>query len=133
MKKIKNNLILLKDDYDLLNMYIRSGMHISRRDMKNAEELKEELKKAVVMEKEHFPADVVRLNSKVKIEDKSTGRLFEFTLVLPEKANLGLGRISILAPLGTALIGYRESQEIEWVVPAGKKNFNILEVNNAYS
>ena len=50
---------------------------------------------------------------------------------LPDKADIKQRKISILSPIGTALIGFRQGENIRWQVPSGKKTFTILEVNNA--
>ena len=52
-------------------------------------------------------------------------------IVLPDKADIKERKISILSPIGTALIGFRQGENIRWQVPSGKKTFTILEVNNA--
>jgi len=56
--------------------------------------------------------------------------MLELMLVLPEKADLGSGKVSVMAPIGVALLGYRQGEEISWQVPAGKKRFKIVEVRN---
>ena len=131
MENKQENLVLLKDDYQVLMAYLRGGITVPTYDRKNMFELEEELKKGVILEKEEFPKDAVRLNSIVKIRDKASGRMHEFVLVLPEKANLGEGKISIMAPIGTALIGYRQGNQVSWKVPGGKKVFTIEKVINA--
>jgi regulator of nucleoside diphosphate kinase len=52
-------------------------------------------------------------------------------LVLPDKADVSKGKVSVMAPIGVALLGYRKGQEVTWEVPAGKKHFKIVEVQNA--
>ena len=130
MKKITNNLVLRKDDYLLLISYLDSARKHSSFDRQNAEELTVELKKATLVAKDDFPSDVVRLNSKVRIKTEGKGEEMELTLVTPDKANIKEKKISIMAPIGTALIGFRQGQKVKWKVPAGNKTFTILEVNN---
>jgi regulator of nucleoside diphosphate kinase len=74
--------------------------------------------------------DVVRLNSTVKVKAIDKGTILELVLVTPDKADIRNGRISVMAPIGTALIGFRKGAEVKWDVPAGKKTFMILEVVN---
>ena len=132
MKKIKNKLVLRKDDYSLLVSYLNNARRQSTFDRRNAEELTAELKKATVVNKNDFPEDVVRLNSKVRIKAEGKSEEMELILVTPDKANIKEKRISIMAPIGTALIGFRQGQKVKWKVPAGNKTFMILEVSNDY-
>ncbi|MBD0298677.1 MAG: nucleoside diphosphate kinase regulator [Flavisolibacter sp.] len=130
MKKKDNGLVLRKDDYEIILSYLRGGQNKSAFDRQNAEELQAELKKAKLVDKDNFPHDVVRLNSKVKIAEANKDKVMELTLVTPDKADISKGKISIMAPIGTALIGFRQGQKVKWQVPAGKKTFTILEVIN---
>jgi len=127
----KNQLILRKDDYDLMIGYLRGGFGRSTFDRRNAEELEMELKKAKLVNMEDFPGDVVRLNSKVRIKDDENGKVMDLVLVTPGKSNISEGKISVLAPIGTALLGFRSGQKIKWKVPRGKRSFTIIEVDNS--
>lgn len=130
MQNLKNQLLLRKDDYNTMIGYIRGGTGKKYFDRKNAEELEAEIKKAKLVNKEDFPTQVVRLNSRVKIREEKKDKIMELTLVTPEKANIKEKKISILAPIGTALIGFRQGQKVKWKVPSGTKTFTILEVLN---
>ena len=130
MQNKKNKLVVRKDDYEILVGYLRNGHHKYKFDRQNAEELSGELKKAKVFTKEKFPSNVVRLNSRVLIREEESGKLMEFILVTPDKANIKENKISVLAPIGTALIGFREGHIVKWNVPSGKKSFAIMEVHN---
>ncbi len=92
--------------------------------------LKEELKTAkLIHDAEEFPADVIRLNS---IVDVSTpfGPM-KIQLVLPEYSNSEQKRISILTPMGSALIGYAERDKIMWEFPNGIQEVEILKVSHS--
>lgn len=130
MQKLKNKLILLKEDFKLLSSYLNARWVNSSFERKYVEALQTELGKADIVNKEDFPMDVVRLNSQVKIKTKGKEEIMEFSIVTPEKANFKEKKISIMAPIGTALIGFRQGQKVNWVVPGGKKTFTILEVSN---
>ena len=73
---------------------------------------------------------MVRLNSKVRINAEDKDEIMELMLVTPDKADIREKRISILEPIGTALLGFRQGQKVKWQVPAGKRTFTILEVVN---
>jgi regulator of nucleoside diphosphate kinase len=84
-----------------------------------------------VVTSEDFPDDVVRLDSSVVIRDMKTKRDMTLTIVLPQKADIKQKKVSVLAPVGTALIGFKKGQIVSWDVPSGKKDFKIMEVNNS--
>lgn len=131
MKKTTNNRLLLRtDDYKLLISYLNGQVGKTPADRRNAEDLHAELKKAKLVPKENFPEDVVRLNSTVRIKAEDKDEVMELVLVTPDKANIKEKRISIMAPIGTALIGFRKGQQVKWQVPNGKKTFTILDVEN---
>ncbi|HOW54174.1 MAG TPA: nucleoside diphosphate kinase regulator [Syntrophorhabdaceae bacterium] len=92
------------------------------------ERLEEELDSARIVDSKDIPHDVVTMNSIVRIKDLDTGEERTLTLVFPGKTDAAEKTISILAPVGTALIGYREGDAIEWRVPAGTKKFKIIEI-----
>ena len=83
---------------------------------------------AVVVDAEDVPAGVVTMHSRVRVQDVATGESWTYTLVFPHDADIASGRLSVLAPLGTALLGYREGDEIEWRMPGGVRRVRILEV-----
>jgi regulator of nucleoside diphosphate kinase len=132
MQKFKSRLLLAKDDYDTIMSYIKRRIPTNGFNRRDAEELQSELKKAKLVPKEELPEDVVRLNSRVKIKEENENKIMEFTVVTPEKANFRRRLISIMSPIGTALIGFRKGQQVNWKVPSGKKTFTIVDVENLY-
>ena len=130
MQKINKKLVLLTEDYKLLISYLNGGNGRTAFDRRNAEDLHGELKKAKLVSKDKFPPDVVRINSTVRIKTEGKDEIMELMLVTPDKANIKERRISVMAPIGRALIGFRKGQQVKWEVPSGKKTFTILEVIN---
>ena len=130
MVQLNNELVLRTDDYKILIAHLNGGNAKTAFDPRNAEALHAELKKAKLVDKEDFPEDVVRINSTVRIKAADKNEVMQFMLVTPDKANFKEGRVSIMAPIGTALIGFRKGQQVQWKVPAGIKTFTILEVIN---
>jgi regulator of nucleoside diphosphate kinase len=122
--------ILLKHDFEILNAHVKNlqGMQVNEKE--NFSKLSEELKKAKIVDAEDFPNDVVRLDSTVVIKDLQTNREMTITIVLPQKADIKQKKVSVLAPIGTALIGFGKGQKVSWEVPSGKKDFKIMEVSN---
>ena len=99
------------------------------REDANLDALETEIERALVMDAARaLPSDVVTLDSRVAVVDLDSGDERVFTLVLPSKANADDGRISVLAPLGTAVLGYRAGDEIEWNVPAGRRRLMVRRV-----
>jgi len=84
-----------------------------------ADALEEELDRAEVVEPSALPTDVVSMNSTVHVQERRSGREFELTLVYPEDAGEA-GRVSVLAPIGSALLGLSVGSEIEWPLPDGR-------------
>lgn len=132
MEKKKNRLVLAKDDYEIIMSYIRKGLPTITFNRQDVEELELELKKARVVHKDELPEDIVRLNSTVTIKEEKENKIMELTVVTPERANIKQRLISIMSPIGTALIGFRKGQQVKWKVPAGKKTFTIMDVQNQF-
>lgn len=94
-----------------------------------AETLDAELLRAEVVDPTQIPPDVVTMNSRVVYRDEDTGETREVTLSYPQDASLEHGRVSVLAPIGAALLGLSVGQEIEWELPGGKhKRLRIVSV-----
>jgi regulator of nucleoside diphosphate kinase len=83
------------------------------------EGLQRELERAIVVSSEAVPRDVVTMNSRVLYVDETTGERRWVTIVYPETADAGDGRVSVLAPVGAALLGLSVGQAIEWEFPDG--------------
>ena len=129
MQKIKSQLVIAKNDYDIILMNLKSSTGKATFNRQDAAELEAELKKATLVSPDKLPRDVVRLNSQVTIKDEAANKVLELMVVTPEKADIKQRKISILSPIGTALIGYKKGNKISWQVPAGKKTFTILNVS----
>jgi regulator of nucleoside diphosphate kinase len=93
-----------------------------------AEALEEELQRATVVASGDVPADVVTMNSEVVFEDCATGARKQVRVVYPREADAGAGKVSVLAPMGAALLGLRVGQEIEWPVAGRTRRVRLVEV-----
>lgn len=87
--------------------------------------LRTELDRAKVVPSREVPAEVITMNSTIALTEVDTGEAERFTLVFPKDADVNSGKISILAPLGTAMLGYRVGDVFEWNVPVGKKRWRV--------
>ena len=94
-------------------------------DRGHIDDLAEEIERALVLEPQAIPADVVTMNSRFRLTDADTGEQKTVTIVFPGMANTAEGKISVLAPLGTALLGYRVGELVEWNVPSGLRRLRI--------
>jgi regulator of nucleoside diphosphate kinase len=93
------------------------------------EQLETELVRAIVMPRDQIHKDVVTMNSRVLFENETTGERREVTLVYPREADIDAGKISILVPVGTALLGLRVGQSIDWPLPSGEKHrYRVVDV-----
>lgn len=91
--------------------------------------LEGELERAEFVEPAELPADVVTMGSTIWFRDPETDEVEQYTLVVPAEADVMRDRISVLAPIGTALLGYRLGDIVEWRVPSGKRRMEIVKVN----
>lgn len=117
---------LSKNDFDRLLAlvgHLKTG---------SAELLEEEISRASVVSDDTLLRDVVAMNSTVQFVDEETGSESTVTLVYPHDANIDAGKISILAPVGIALIGLRVDQRIQWPMPNGKnRSLRVVSVRSA--
>jgi len=117
-------LYLTKIDFDRLESLLDT---MASSD--NTLRLEEELARAVVVESEDIPPDVVTMNSRVCVFDENEGREMVITLVYPSQADADAGKISVLAPIGSALLGLSTGQSIDWPLPDGRiKTLHIRKV-----
>jgi len=91
--------------------------------------LEGELARAIIVPRGEIPRDVVTMNSRVVFENETTGERREVALVYPREADINAGRISVLVPVGTALLGLRVGQSIDWELPSGEKHrYRVIDV-----
>ena len=122
----KPPITLTAPDHDRL-----SGLVLTRRprDEQSARALADELARARVVEPGAIAADVVTMNSHVRFKDMATGRTIGVTLVYPEDADIALQKVSVLTPVGAALIGLSRGQATTWRTRGGEaKRLVVVEV-----
>ncbi len=91
-------------------------------------QLEDELENAEVVESNLIPADVVTMRSKVRLKDLDTNEVVVYSIVFPSEANFLDGKISILAPLATAMLGYRLGDTVEFKAPTRLRRLKIMEI-----
>ena len=126
--KAHRHIVITQDDMARLRELVRHGRAASRRDQDHLAELDHELDRADIIGAEELSPDVVTMHSTVRVLDLDTGARRIYTLVFPGEADIEKQRISVLAPIGTALIGYRAGDHVEWLTPGGTKRLRIEDV-----
>jgi regulator of nucleoside diphosphate kinase len=111
-----------------LEELIRVAEDFGGRERKDLGMLSHELAEAEIVTSREIPQDVVTMNSKVILVDVDSGERMEFVLVFPQDADADLGMISILAPVGTAILGYAKGNTVEWPVPSGVRRIRIEDI-----
>jgi len=115
--RIKPGITLSAEDYERLSLLAKAAM---TRMPQLATELAAELDRAHVLADGSTPAHTVCMNSTVMFRDDTTGKVQTVTLVYPPEADILQGKVSVLTPVGTALIGLQAGQSISWHTPAGE-------------
>jgi regulator of nucleoside diphosphate kinase len=122
------NIVITDVDYERLRRLIESSRRFRQRDAEHLDDLEQELEQALVVRSGDVPHDVVTMNSRVRVRDLNSGLEFTYQVVFPKDADVAHNRISVLAPIGTALLGYGTGSTVEWQVPSGLRRFHILHV-----
>jgi regulator of nucleoside diphosphate kinase len=115
----KSDIVLSAEDYRGLSALVQSHAANSRIS-ELAERLAEELARAHVLANSHSPDQIVCMNCEVEFRDDHTGSLHKMILVYPRESDIGRRRLSVLTPVGTALIGLRVGDSTTWESPAGQ-------------
>lgn len=124
----ERRLLITDDDLKRLKALIEQARYREPRGNAYLDSLEGELVAACVVAPPAIPPDVVTMNSTVHLLDLDTEERIVFTLVFPEEADMGSGRVSVLAPLGTAALGYRAGDILSWQVPDGVRRLQVVEV-----
>ena len=115
-------------DYNRLNGLIDRTRERNGIDREYLNKLEAELDRAEVVDTKDIPRDVITMRSKVRLKDLVSGESNTYSLVFPTEADFSEGKISVLAPIGTAILGYRQGDTIEWSVPSGLRKLKVEEV-----
>ena len=103
--------------------------NLSKRESGEAEALQAELERAEIVASDAVPPNVITMNSRAELLDLDTGERMEFTLVFPHDADVAEGRISVLAPVGSGMLGYRVGDSFERRAPYGMRRFEVIDVS----
>lgn len=123
-----NRIILSSLDYERIYDSIRKAQNEGSISDNEAESLAAELEQAKIVEPQEMPHNVVTMNSKVKISFVESGKRVELKIVYPQDADIKQNLISIFSPVAAALIGYKEGDTIDWIVPSGPTRIKVDEI-----
>jgi regulator of nucleoside diphosphate kinase len=130
-----------------VNLCMKTQIHITSQDKQRLEDLLaevavrdprkhgdlnallEEVERAVIVDPKEVANDVITMNSRAELLDLESGENLTFTLVFPTEANIEEGKISVLAPIGAGMLGYRVEDEFEWNVPAGLRRMRVTRID----
>lgn len=121
-------IIISKQDSTRIHNAIRDAKLNNGIKKEDADKLLAELHSAKIVSSEEIPKDVVTMNSIVKIHFQNNKNTVQFQIVYPHLANMKENKISIFSSVGSALIGYRVNDEIDWLVPSGMTKIVIDEI-----
>lgn len=116
-------------DMNRLFAMIELRRHQGGGEASSLHKLEEELARCDEVSSEEVASDVVTMNSRVLLSDMLTGNEIACTLVFPQDADASQHRVSVLAPLGTAILGYRVGDVIDWAMPSGVRQYKILGIS----
>lgn len=117
-----HSLVVTAQDFDRVQEAMNSASEF------DVERLDSELARAKIIDQKEAPRTLVTMNSEVTYEDVKSGKRRTVRLVYPRDANVSKNQVSVFAPLGSALLGLREGQEIEWKMPGGVRRIKVVEI-----
>ena len=122
------SIFITTKDVEKLRDLIRDAYHTEYHGSDYLKKLAEEIEKASVVQPDQIPSNVITLNSTARLVDRETKEEMVYSLVFPEDADTSQGKISILAPIGTAMLGYKAGNTFEWDTPGGKRIIHVEEI-----
>lgn len=121
-------LVITEDDLERLVKLINQARFMEPRGSEYLDSLEGELAAARTVASSATPPDLVTMNSRVYLLDLDTAERMVFTLVFPDEADIDSSKLSVLAPIGTAVLGYRAGDTLSWQVPDGVRRLKVVEV-----
>lgn len=122
------SIYITDSDMARLRELINSAREFGKEDEKYLRELEKELDRGKVIKTKDIPPNIITMHSEVFLRDMDSNEEIIYRLVFPEHADPGRGWVSILTPIGTALIGFKVGDVIEWEVPAGITKLKVEKI-----
>jgi regulator of nucleoside diphosphate kinase len=119
------SIYISETDYQRLSALIEKTRETNGVDREYLNKLEAELDRAEVVDPKDVPANVITMRSTVRLKDVVSGDENTYSLVFPTEADFSQGKISVLAPIGTAILGYRCGDTIDWTVPSGRRRLKV--------
>ncbi|WP_437603912.1 nucleoside diphosphate kinase regulator [Sorangium sp. So ce590] len=123
-----NPIVITEFDRERLTRLLEALRARPGGDSPTLEALEIELERADVVKQQEIPPNVITMNSRAQLVDLDTQEALSVTVVFPGSADVNTGRISVLAPMGLALLGCREAEEVEWPTPSRTRRIRIERV-----
>jgi regulator of nucleoside diphosphate kinase len=127
-KQRTSSIYVTEPDYHRLSGLIETTRERNGVDIEYLNKLEAELDRAEIVDPKDIPENVITMRSKVRLKDLATGEANTYSLVFPREADSNEGKISILAPIGTAILGYKSGDTIEWSVPSGLRRIKVAKI-----
>lgn len=124
----RRNIIITNSDRRRLQHLLESEFAAAIDPKNYLADLQAELRRAKIVDSAEVPDDVVTMDSTVRLRDLDSGEVETYTLVYPDQANIAENKLSILAPIGTAILGYCVGDIVRWRVPSGRHRLQVEEV-----
>ncbi|WP_181304872.1 nucleoside diphosphate kinase regulator [Rufibacter sp. XAAS-G3-1] len=121
-----NSILLTEKDYERLHLLVQAQRTAGA--PANIENLCKELRTARIIPPEEVPVDVVTMNSLVRLREKKSNTVLELTIAYPKNADLATRKISVLSPVGSAILGRQVGQEVACPTPSGLLTYQVEEV-----
>ena len=122
------HIYVAENDFRRLNDMMLQGGKTGSNDQPYLQSLEQELARAMIVPSDKIPRDVITMHSKIRLQDLDTHESMTYTLTFPDEADATANKISVLAPIGTALIGYKIGDTITWKVPAGIRRLKVMDI-----
>lgn len=122
------NIIISELDSSRIKQSVARGSAVNHFSANDINKLLSEIKKAKVVSPKRIPPDIVTMNSIVKITNLESNTSYTIQLVYPENADTKAKKISVFAPIATALLGYKKGDVVNWEVPQGNTRLRIDEI-----
>lgn len=119
---------ITQNDYNRLTKLLEELERTNSGDAATRQALSRELSRAVIRSSEEIGPDVITLHSRACVRDLDTGEEMTWTLSLPHEASVELGNISVLAPVGMAMLGCHKGDVFEWEIPSGKCRYEVVDI-----
>jgi len=124
----RRKIYITQTDLQRLCRVVAAELELSTGDNRHLNELIAEMERAEIVLSDEIPDDVVTMNSTVVLRDIDTDETETYTLVYPNHADIARNRLSVLAPVGTAILGYQVGDVIRWRVPSGVRRLRVEDV-----